>query len=59
MEAHLRRSLYKTDFDVSAPEVLGTQTISFPVMPGWAPISVNWTNPGWVEVTWLVPDEPT
>lgn len=53
----LMRTWYQTDLDeVSDPEYVGTFSSPFPVeKDGRRIVHVDWSTPGEVEVTWLVP----
>jgi hypothetical protein len=53
----LHRTWYKTDVDDNEPEYVGAFSDPFPdpAMRDAQIVAVDWSEPGWVEVTYLVP----
>lgn len=52
----LMRVAYPTDYNPSEPEYIGSFSAPFPAMGSDRTIvAVDWSKPGEVEVTWLIP----
>ena len=57
--AHLMRTHYKTDYDPDEPEYNGKFSASLPLNEDGQIVNVDWSEPGWVEVTWLISGRST
>lgn len=56
MNQRLMRTVYETDYDPNEPEYPGNFSTPFPhEEPTRRIVAVDWSTPGQVEVTWLVP----
>lgn len=51
----LMRTTYTTDYDPNEPEVLGSFSANIPENADWQVVNIDWSQPGWVEVTFLIP----
>lgn len=54
---HLSRTIYRTDVDESNPDYIGMFSASIPdrALEDSQIVNVDWSERGWVEVTYLVP----
>lgn len=57
-DQRLMRTWYRTDIDPADPAYRGAFSTHFPAEGDHGRIvAVDWSEPGWVEVTWLIPGQ--